>query len=128
MTTSPGCRSDPSGTSITHPGHPLVDDKTAVLIDQATVELTLLRSPAALGDSLADLHAMVSLLAQLHAWIPVAVAGARGQHHSWAAIAAQLQITPATARRRHHGRPTRCPPAPDDRQPCEPADPPVANS
>ena len=65
MTTSdPGCRSDPSGPSITHPGHPIVDDKTAVLIDQATIELTLLRSPAALGDSLADLHAMVSLLAQ----------------------------------------------------------------
>jgi hypothetical protein len=50
---------------FTHPGHPLVDDNSAVLIDQATVELTPLRSPTALGDGPAHLNAMVSLLAQL---------------------------------------------------------------
>ena len=44
---------------------------------------------------------MVSLLAQLRACIPRSVAGARGQDYTWAEIAAQLEVTPATARRRH---------------------------
>jgi hypothetical protein len=86
---------------ITHPDHPLVDDQSAVVLEDATVELTLLRSPMALGDGLADLHAMVSLLAQIHTWLPVVVAGARDQDHSWAEIAGQLQVTPATAKRRY---------------------------
>lgn len=99
-------RHDPHGTDLenpwfTHPDHPLVDDHTAAVVEEATVELTLLRSPMALGDCLGDLHAMVSLLAQLRAWIPVSVAGARHQGHSWAAIAAQLGVTPAAAIRRH---------------------------
>ena len=111
MTTlDPDCPCGPFGPSITHPAHPLVDDNTAVLIDEAAVELTMLRSPAGLGDGLADLHAMVSLLAQLHAWIPIAIASARRQNHSWAEIAAQLQVTAATARRRHHTPPRRWPP------------------
>lgn len=87
--------------ALTHPDHPLVDDHTAAVVEEATVELTLLRSPMALGDCLADLHAMVSLLAQLRAWIPLSVTGARHQGHSWAAIAAHLGVTPATAMRRH---------------------------
>ncbi len=86
---------------ITHPDRPLVDDHRAAVLQDATVELTLLRSPASLGDGLADLHAMGSLLAQINAWLPIAVATARSQHHSWTAIAAQLEIAPATARRRH---------------------------
>ena len=43
-----------------------------------------------------------SLLAQIHAWLPVAIASARNQRHTWTEIAEQLQITPAAARRRHH--------------------------
>lgn len=86
---------------ITHPDRPLVDDQSAAVLQDATVELTLLRSPASLGDGLADLHAMASLLAQINAWLPIAVATARSQHHSWSAIADQLEIAPATARRRH---------------------------
>lgn len=42
---------------------------------------------------------MVSLAAQLNAWIPITVFAARRQHHSWAEIAAQLEVTPATAKR-----------------------------
>jgi hypothetical protein len=66
------------------------------------VELTLLRSPMHLGDCLADLHAMVSLLAQIHAWLPVVVAGARNQGHSWNEIAAQLGVTSTAARQRYN--------------------------
>ncbi len=87
--------------SITHADRPLVDDHSAAVLQDAIVELTLLRSPAALGDGLADLHAMASLLAQINAWLPIAVATARSQRHSWAEIASQLEIAPATARRRH---------------------------
>lgn len=96
---SPWAFADPC--SLTHPDRPLVDDDSATVIAEAIVELTLLRSPAALGDGLADIHAMVSLLAQLHAWLPVAVASARAHDHAWAAIAGQLQVSPATARRRY---------------------------
>jgi hypothetical protein len=84
-----------------HPGGPLIDDDSAVAAEQAIVELTLRRSPASLGDCLADLHAIASLLAQLRRWIPASVDGARHQGHSWSAIAAQLAVTPTAARRRH---------------------------
>lgn len=87
--------------TITHPGHALIDDYSATVLDEAAVELTLLRSPMQLGDCLADLHALVSLLAQIHAWLPVVVAGARDQGHSWSDIAGQLGVTAATARRRY---------------------------
>ena len=98
---------DPDGPWATdepwtiHPGHPLVDDASAVVLEEAIVELTLLRSPMSLGDGLADLHAMVSLLAQLLAWMPVSVAAARDQDHTWEEIARQLEVTTGTARRRH---------------------------
>lgn len=96
---SPWAFADPC--SLTHSDRPVVDDDSASVMGEAIVELTLLRSPAALGDGLADIHAMVSLLAQLHAWLPIAVVSARAQDHSWAAIAGQLQVSPATARRRY---------------------------
>lgn len=95
----PWAHDDPR--TITHPGRAVIDDDTAALLDEAVVELTLLRSPMRIGDCLADLHALASLRAQIHAWLPVAVAGARDQGHRWADIAGQLGVTPATARRRH---------------------------
>jgi hypothetical protein len=83
------------------PERPLVDEESAAALDGAIEELTLLRSPMMLGDGLAELHTMVSLLAQLRVCIPRSVAEARDQDYSWAEIAAQLEVTPATARRRH---------------------------
>lgn len=74
----------------THPDRPLVDDASAAVLDEAVVELTLLRSPMSLGDGLADLHAMTSLLAQLRAWMPLSVAAARKHEHTWEAIGRQL--------------------------------------
>lgn len=89
---------DPWG--LMHPEGPLVDDDSAAALDEAIVELTLRRAPGGLGDGLADLHAMVSLLGQLHAWMPIAVAAARAQHHSWGEIAGQLRVGQDAARRR----------------------------
>ena len=91
----------PDPPTIGHPEYPVVDDSSAAVLDEAIVELTLLRSPMGLGDCLADLHAMVSLLAQLRDWLPVVVAGARGQGHTWAEIAGQLELCPSTVRRRY---------------------------
>ena len=92
--------------SMSHPEHPLIDDQSAAIVEDATVELTLRRSPMHLGDGLADLHAMVSLQAQLQAWIPLAVAAAHNQGHTWPEIASQLRVSPSTARRRHHAHMT----------------------
>ena len=86
----------------THPRHAVTDDHSTAILEDAVVGLTLFRSPMRLGDGLAELHAMVSLLAQIHAWLPVVVAGARDQGHSWNDIAGQLGVTPAAARRRYN--------------------------
>jgi hypothetical protein len=88
--------------TITHPRHAVIDDHSAAVLEEAAVELTRLRSPMQLGDCLADLHAMVSLFAQIQAWLPVVVAGARDQGHTWGDIGAQLGVTPAAARRRYN--------------------------
>ena len=87
--------------AFSHADHPVVNDETAVVLEEATVALTLMRSPTALGDGLADLHAMVSILGQLHQWLPIVITGARNQGHTWADIASQLQVTAGTARRRY---------------------------
>lgn len=108
---SPAPGNDPNAESwdvldprvITHRDHAVIDDDSAVVIDAAIADLTLARMPMALGDGLADLHVMVSLLAQLRDWLPTAVAGARNQGYSWADIAAQLGVAASTAKRRHHG-------------------------
>jgi hypothetical protein len=86
------------------PAHPLVDEYTAAVIEEAAVEVTLLRTPMYLGDGLAGLHAVVSLLGQLRVWVPGAVAVARQQGHPWSAIAGQLEVTPDAARRRYNGQ------------------------
>ena len=87
--------------TITYPRHAVIDDHSAAVLEDAAVELTLLRSPMRLGDRLAELHAVSSLRGQIHAWLPIVVAGARDQGHTWDDIAAQLGVTPAAARRRY---------------------------
>lgn len=87
--------------TITRPDRPLVDDQSAAVLNGAVAELVVLRSPMSIGDALADLHAMASLLGQLHASMPMSVADAWDQDHTWVEISRQLQITPATARRQY---------------------------
>ena len=80
-------------------GHARSDEQSALVLEDAIVTLTLLRSPMRLGDSLAELHATVSLLAELQTRLPKIVSAARDQGHSWIEIAAQLGVTAAAARR-----------------------------
>jgi len=84
-----------------HPALAVIDDDSAAVLDQATVALTLLRSPMQLGDHLAELHALSSLREQIDDWLPRVVAAARDQAHSWNDIADQLGMTPGAARRRY---------------------------
>ena len=83
------------------PPHAVVDEASAAVLDEAIVTLTLLRSPMHLGDHLAELHATISLLAQIHARLPTVVVAARDQGHNWTDIADQLAMTPDAARRRY---------------------------
>jgi len=84
-----------------HPDRPMTDRASAAVLEEAVVTLTLLRSPMRLGDALAELHATMSLLAEIRQRLPVVVADARDQDHNWSDIAAQLGVTEPTARRQH---------------------------
>ena len=85
----------------THPDHPVIDEETAVIVNDAARDLAILRSPLASTDALAVLHALVSLQAQIQAQLADVVADALDQEHSFEEIAGQLAINPATARRRY---------------------------
>ena len=88
----------------TYPAHPVVDGDSAWILAKAVMELAAVRCPAlGMMDALADLHASVSLLRQGRALLPQVVADARAQDRSWPEIAAQLQVSPSTARRRYPG-------------------------
>ncbi|GEM_PF-2758855 len=94
--------SDPS--IQTYPAHPVIDGDSAWIPAKAVMELASIRCPVhGMADALADLHASVSLLRQGRAFLPQVVADARAQDRSWQEIAAQLQVSPATARRRYPG-------------------------
>ena len=89
-----------------HPRRAVIDDVTEVVLEEATVSLTLLRSPMRLGDALAELHATASLAEQIKSRLPVIVAAARDQDYGWDDIAEQLGVTEATARARYRTPPT----------------------
>jgi hypothetical protein len=93
---SDGPRSFRDPQSTTHPAHPVTDEVSAAILGDAVVQLTILRSPLSSGDALAELHATLSLLAELNASLPATVAAARDQDHTWHDIARQLEVTPAT--------------------------------
>jgi len=78
----------------------VIDEDSAAVVEDAIEELTVFRSPMLRGDCLAELHAMVSLRAEIQARLPEVVAGARDQCHTWGDIARQLGVTAAEARRR----------------------------
>ncbi len=81
------------------PRHAFTDDASTAVVEEAAVALTLLRSPMQLGDRLAELHALASLLAEIDARLPAVVAAALDQGHSWQEIAGQLDVT--AVRRRY---------------------------
>lgn len=94
-----------------HPDHVVVDHDSAQVLDDAVYYLSIYRMPMGYGDGLLRVHALASLIAQADALMADAVADARDQDHPWSDIAAQLDVTPQTARRRYsrHHR-TRRPP------------------
>jgi chloramphenicol 3-O-phosphotransferase len=92
------------------PDHPVVDADSAAVTEEAVHSLTMLRSPFFEGDALARLHALRSLVDQAHALMTDAVIQARDQECSWSDVAAQLDISPATARRHFRNAPRRRPP------------------
>jgi hypothetical protein len=88
-----------------YPDHPLLDSDSAWILAQAVTELAVIRCPAlGMADSLADLHASMSLIRQGQAFLTATVADARCQGRCWPEIAAQLEVRSATARRRYDTR------------------------
>ncbi|HMK96238.1 MAG TPA: hypothetical protein VK425_01765 [Acidimicrobiales bacterium] len=85
-----------------YPPHPVVDDCSAAVLDDAVLSLSLLRCPMLVGDALAELHALMSLAAQISSRAPDAVTAAREQLAPWSLIGAQLGLSAADARR-HYG-------------------------
>ncbi|MFN2592168.1 MAG: hypothetical protein ABR532_04970 [Candidatus Dormibacteria bacterium] len=85
--------------SRSYPATPVVDDESAVVVDEAVHCLSMLRSPMWEGDALARLHALASLAAQINVLLPETIRDALDQDHSWADIATQLGTSSSTARR-----------------------------
>jgi DNA-binding NarL/FixJ family response regulator len=98
-----------------HPDHPVVDDDSAEILDDAVHNLTMNRSPLNDGHAGLRLHVLASLIAQAQALLPDAVADARDQGFSWSDIANDLGISASTARRhyRHYATARRLPLDPD---------------
>ena len=97
-----------------HPDHPVVDEESAAVLEEALHSLTMLRSAGDEGDAGARLHVLASLMAQAQAVLADAVADARDQDYSWPEIAERLGIATATARRRFaHAATTRVVPLDD---------------
>ena len=82
------------------PAHPLVNDETDNVLSDAVVHLLTLRG-LEWGDQLAELHALISLAIQLRLRLPDAIVAAIDHSYTWSDVAEQLDITPASARRRH---------------------------
>ena len=96
---------NPAGPRRRYPSHPVVDECSAAVLDDAVLSLSLLRCPMLVGDAGAELHALVSLHAQISARLLEAITAARGQLVPWSVIGAQLGLSAADARR-HYGRST----------------------
>lgn len=80
--------------------HPLVNDETEEILEDALVHLVMLRD-LGWGDGMAVLHALTSLALQLRLRVPDAATRAIDQGYSWSEVAEQLDISPAAARRRY---------------------------
>jgi len=71
------------------------------VLDEAIRSLTDLRFPLSRYDTAAQLHALASLLADIHARLPDVVADARDQDYSWDDIAICLDLSADACRRRY---------------------------
>jgi len=74
-----------------HRDHPVVDEQSAAVLEDALHSLTMLGSPGHEGDAGAGLHVTASLLAQAQA----ALADAGDHDCSWSEIAERLGLTAA---------------------------------
>jgi hypothetical protein len=83
------------------PPHPVVDECSGAVLDEAVLSLSLLRCPMLVGDAGAELHALMSLAAHISSRIPDAVTAAREQLVPWSVIGAQLGLSAAVTRRRY---------------------------
>ena len=78
-----------------------MDECSAAVLDEVVFNLTVLRSPMLVGNAGAELHALVSLAAQIGARVPEVVRDAREQLVPWSVIGRQLGLGAADARRRY---------------------------
>ncbi len=81
-----------------YPPRPVTDDLSAAVVDEAVRSLVIMRAPMYLGDACAELHALLSLAAEIEARLPDAVRQARDQSTPWSAIARQLGVSAVEAR------------------------------
>lgn len=86
-----------------YPKRPVRDEASELVVDQALQSLQLLRAPMYYGDAGLELHALVSLHAEIDARVPHVVAEARAQNITWTDIAGQLRITASHARQLYRG-------------------------
>ena len=55
------------------PPHPVVDECSGAVLDEAVLSRSLLRCPMLVGDGAAELHALMSLAAHISSRVPDAV-------------------------------------------------------
>ena len=87
-----------------YPDRPVVDDDSDRVLTYAADQLVMLRSPMWHQDGLAQIHAVVSLMAQAQHQLPRLVADARDQQHTWTEIARQLRRPRLAVIALHAGR------------------------
>lgn len=81
-----------------HPDHPVLDEESAAVLEEALHSLTMLRSPTSEGDAGARLHALASLMAQGQAILADAVADARDQEGALRRLIEHRQQTESPTR------------------------------
>jgi hypothetical protein len=84
-----------------HPSHPVLDDDSAQVLEEAVRLLGVFRSPLNAGHAGLRLHVLASLINQAEALIPDAARDARHRDFSWSEIGQELGVTTKTARRRY---------------------------
>ena len=76
-----------------YPPRPVTDGTCSALVGQAVASLVIVRAPMYLGDACAELHALLSLAAEIRRRVPGIVQQAHDQTAPWSAIARQLGLS-----------------------------------